>query len=75
MIFVVYLSIVLLGISVLVHFVTFFAVNIAGYFPSVWYLHIGIFLLGIPLMFTKPYVDNFRSSTGWHNLMLPVPEK
>jgi len=75
MIIAVYLSIALLSFSVLVHLITFFGVNIAGSFPLVWILQFGIFLLGIPLIFTKPFVENSRSRTGWHNLMLPVPEK
>lgn len=74
MIFLFCLSVALLILSALIHLVTFFGVNIAGYFPAVWLLHLGIFVIAIPAVFMKPFIKNGRNQTGWHNLMQPIPK-
>jgi hypothetical protein len=75
MIFIFYLSALGLILSIFAHLVTFFGFNLAGYFPLIYFLHFGIFLAAIPLAFMKPFVENSRGASGWHNVMLPVPEK
>lgn len=75
MLFLFYLSVFGLTLSLLAHVVTFFGFNLAEYFPLIWGLHLGIFVIALPAIFMEPIVSASRSATGSHNLMLPVPLK
>lgn len=75
MLFLSYLSVFFLIASLLVHIITFFGINIAGSFPAILALHLGIFIIGFPSYFMEPFASSSRSPTGWHNLMLPIPQK
>ena len=57
--------------SVVVHGAALFGVAVAEYLPQVWLLHLGIFVVVLPLIFLQPRLGN-RAQT-WETLKRQLP--
>ena len=59
------LSLVLLALSFAVHLITFAPINEQDEFPFVFLLHVGIFALGVPLVFIDRVLKKSPSMAGY----------
>lgn len=57
-------------LSLLAHLMAFLGVNLAKYVPWVWWLHIGIFVLTVPLLFTQGFKSR---KTFWREFNSRLP--
>ena len=54
--------------SLLTHLTTFFGVSVAQYFPWIWILHIGIFIVMIPVV-----ISQRNRSGSWERMLTLLP--
>ena len=58
--------------SVLVHFATYFGINLSENMPWVWLLHVGIFIAIIPLIKKDLWRDLFQRLPLWAKTLVVV---
>lgn len=61
-----------LGLSLLVHFLTYLNINLLAKIPPLWLLHMGIFGLFVPMLFSIRLADPQRRFT-WRTFFAPMP--
>lgn len=59
------------GCSVVVHLSTFFGLDLTETFPAVWLLHLGIFLVFVPMVFSVRSLG--RRPDFWQKFFAPMP--
>jgi hypothetical protein len=57
-------------ISLIVHLTTFFGIDPARHVPGVWVLHLGIFIVFIPMLFVQGLT---RKKDFWPKFFAPMP--
>jgi hypothetical protein len=59
------------GISLVVHLLTFLGLNISEHVPWIWVLHLGIFVFGVPMVFSSINLEGRKDF--WRKYFAPMP--